>query len=312
MSSNNEIHLNPAGQVVLTGAASLAVNAVGHPLSTIQSCLQARQPIPWRTPCASMRLPLLGISRSFTSPIQVPFIGLFRGFNAVCAVDASAFAMAYIANDGFQKHLGPIGAIFAATAASTPSAAIGEGAMVNRQTSELSYRHRELWQRSFRVRGMAATFLRDLPWNAGIFYFTPKIEEEMERRWPQLSPWAREMLAATLTGATVGFLTTPLGGIKTVIQTSRENLTITQAIRTILDHPESSCDGPFVRSMSALRRMYNRTELRDASLRRIRSVERLFAGAISRTGYVSVTMCAAKLVYQSLPPLLPAILKKDE
>ena len=309
MSSNNQIQLNPAGQVALAGAASFATNGISHPLCTIQTCLQARSPIPGTTTYHRLRIPFLGISRQLDRPMRIPFIGLFRGFNAVYAVDTASFAMAYVTNDLLKKHLGPIGSIFAASAVSTPFIAIGEGAMQNRQASNLTYRDRELWRRSVRAAGMLTTMKRELIWNLGIFYFTPKMAEEFRRRRADLPPCASQLLSGIATGSLIGFMTTPVSVIKTMVQTSKENLSIRQAIKKITSPSEPLPDRVFVRSMTKLQKMYNQTKPQGNYLKMLRSAERIFAGATPRVCYLGVSMCVTNLVYQNLPNRMPDILK---
>jgi hypothetical protein len=219
MSTDN---LNFTGQVVLTGAASLAVNGVSHPLSTIQTCMQARPRsiIPWVT--IQKQISFLGFNRQFNPPLHVPLLGLYRGFTAIYAVEAFSFATAYVTNDLFKTQFGPIGAIFAAAAVSTPFIGVGEGAMQNRQSNNLSYQDKELWHRSTRVSGLIVTMQREVFWNLGIFYVTPKVTAEIRRRFPECPAWASQIFGATATGALIGFVTTPIAGIKTVIQTSRK------------------------------------------------------------------------------------------
>jgi hypothetical protein len=276
MSSTNEVQLNLSGQCVLTGAASLACNGISHPLSTAQTCLQAR----------------------------VPISGLYRGFIAIYAVDAMAFGVTYVTNDALQRRLGPIGAIVAATALATPFAAIGEGAMQNRQATALSYKDRELWQRAMRPAGMLVMAKRDLFWNGGVFYVTPKLGGVMARCWPHWPSWLRDSTAALLTGAAVGFVTTPVAGIKTMIQTSQESLSIRQAVRKITRPAKPQPDGVFVR------KLYNYIQRQGGYLQRLRSMERLFVGAVPRMGYLGSTMAITTLVYRTLPLFLPNSLKK--
>jgi hypothetical protein len=268
MSTEN---LNFIGQVVLTGAASIAVNGITHPLGTIETCMQAREPIPWR---------------AMQFGIKMPFVGLYRGFTAICCVEGTSFGIAYVTNDAFKSHLGPIGSIFAAAAISTPVIGVGEGAMKNRQANNMSYMDGELWKRSFRTSGLIMTLYRELFWNLGIFYATPKMSDEFSRRWPDLNPVARQAIAAAITGSMIGFVTTPIAGIKTVIQSSKEDLTIFSAARKITAFQQT-----------------NNPQ---------RSINLLFAGATSRVGYLGVGMCMVNLVYQGLPGYLPDVLKKHQ
>lgn len=272
MSTDN---LNFKGQVVLTGTASIAVNMISHPLGTIETCMQARESIPWRV-----------VQMHFGIPVKMPIVGLYRGVTAICSVEGAAFALAYVTNDTFKSHLGPIGAIFAAAAVSTPVIGIGEGAMKNRQANNLSYRDLVLWKRAIRVSGLAMTMYREVFWNLGIFYVTPKISDEINRRWPDFNPLARQVIAPTITGAMIGFITTPIAGIKTVIQSSPENLTIIGAVRKI----------------TASQGTHNS----------VRSIKMLFAGAVSRVGYLGLGMCILNLVYQRLPNNLPDSLQKNQ
>jgi hypothetical protein len=254
MSSDN---LTLFGQVVLTAAASAAVNGVSHPLGTIETCMQMRQAIQVR--------------------------GLYRGFNAVCGVEAASFAIAYITNDVFKSNFGPYGAIVAAACTSAPVIGIGEGAMKNRQANNLAYVDRELWRRSIRPNGLLATGVRELFWNLGIFSLTPKVKHEIEVAFPACPSLAAQALAATVTGGCIGSITTPIAGVKTLIQASEEELSLVEAFKKLTFAPETG----------------------DHKL------HRAFRGGISRSGYLGVSMCIMNIVYQNLPQLLPAGLKRD-
>ncbi len=294
MSSINQTQLNPGGQVVLAGAASFISNGFSQPLSTIQTCLQARKPIPWMTDYKGCRIPL---------------VRLFTGLNAVCAVDAITLGMAYITNDVFKKHLGPIGAIVAASAVTSPLIAVGEGAMQNRQANGLNYTDPVLLKRAIRLPGIVTTLNRELFWNLGLFYITPKMAEKLKQKRPDLSPSLSEMLAAIGTGSVVGFMTTPVSVIKTMIQTSEERLTVMKAIRNITSPPIPLSDGPLVRSAEKLQGLYNRTKPRGRYLKVLKATEGLFAGAVPRVFYVALFMSTTDLAYRIIPGRLPDVLK---
>lgn len=281
MSTDN---LNFMGKFVLAGAASIAVNAISHPLGTIETCMQAREPIPWLVVQRQLNIPLLGIRRQLEHPVKVPLMGLYRGYGAICCVETVSFALAYVTKDALNSHLGPIGAIFAAAAISTPVMGVGEGAMKNRQANNLSYRDRELWKRSFRVSGLIMTLKREIFWNLGILYAAPKMSDEFSRRYPDINPLAGAAVSGLINGVVIGFITTPIAGIKTVIQASKEDLTILQAVRKITASQPNA----------------------------LMKTKLLFAGATSRVGYLGLAMSMINVVYQLLPGHLPDVLKRQQ
>jgi hypothetical protein len=309
MSSNNQIQLNTAGQIALASAASLACNGTTHPLDTIQTCLQTRSSIPLMTHYPHLRIPLLGMARKFDPPLRVPVVGLFRGFSAIYAVDSCSFALAYVTNDVFKKHLGPIGSIFAAAAISTPFIAVGEGAVRNRQANNLSYWDKELWRRSVRLSGVTATLARELLWNYGVFYLTPLMTKKLQNKNNQLSSLACQTLAGAATGSLVGLVSTPIAGIKTVIQTSKDDLSIAKAMRTIVKPETPLNDQWLVRTAKNIQKRWNPTKPKSHCLDALRCTERLFAGVVPRVGYLSLSMCVTHLVYQGLPEYFPKALK---
>lgn len=278
--------LNLFGQAALTAAASIAVNGVSHPLGTIETLCQVQQAIPWLGSRRLVHIPIIG-----NAQVRIPFVELYRGFYAVCGVEALSFGIAYTTNDVFKERLGPIGAIVAAAGVSTPFIGIGEGAMKNRQANNLSYCDRVLWQQSMRLPGLAVTFKRELIWNLGIFYATPRVTEQIHHLWPNCHVLAGQVIAATITGATVGFVTTPIAGIKTVIQTSKDELSIVEAFRKLTISNEKA---------------------EETTVQKIlRSTQIMFRGGLSRVGYLSVSMCMMNLVYQNLPSYLPDMMRKD-
>ncbi len=254
MSSDN---LTLFGQIVLTAGASVAVNGVSHPLGTIETCMQVKKPIAWQ--------------------------GLYRGFNAVCAVEAASFGIAYITNDAFKSNFGQYGAIALAACTSAPVIGIGEGAMKNRQANNLSYGDQELWRRSIRPMGLYATAFRELFWNMGIFSVTPKIKRELGERLPFLPPLAAGSIGALATGAVAGCITTPVAAVKTVIQASEEELGLARAFKKL-----TLCEGSGEHK-----------------------VQLAFRGGVARAGYLGVSMCIMNVVYETLPSILPDQLKKN-
>ena len=254
MSSDN---LTLFGQIVLTAGASVAVNGVSHPLGTIETCMQVKKPITWT--------------------------GLYRGFNAVCGVEAASFAIAYITNDVFKSNFGTYGAIALAACTSAPVIGIGEGAMKNRQANNLSYGNPELWRRSIRPMGLYATAVRELFWNMGIFSITPKIKEELGTALPFMPPLAAGSIGALVTGGAAGCITTPIAGFKTLVQATEEELSFVDAFKKL-----TLCE---------------RTGEH--------KVQQAFRGGIARAGYLGVSMCIMNVVYEALPDVLPAVLKKN-
>lgn len=152
--------------------------------------------------------------------------------------------------------------------------------MKNRQANNLAYQSRELWRRSVRISGLYMKFYRETFWNLGIFYATPQMSQALQRHFPSSNPWVQQVAAATITGCAIGFVTTPIAGIKTVIQASPENLSIFQAIQKIT-----------------------------RAQRPVLATQQLWAGACSWMGYLSIGMCMMNLVYQHLPTHLPHLLK---
>lgn len=299
--------LNFAGQFILTGTASFVTNALTHPFSTIQTCRQANIPIPWIT--TYHELSLLRIRRQFNPPLRVPFVELFRGFKAIYAVESLTFLIAFAIKQEFKDYFGPHGAAIAATVVSTPFVAIGEGAMQNRQANTLSYRDRELWRRALRINGMVATFKRELFWNLGLFYATPKMEERLQQKLPDLNPLAGQTIVALLIGSIIGFMTTPIAGIKTQIYTSQENLSILRACRKILHLQTPEIKGPLQRAVVSLQKLW-KSQNHDRHLGLARSVERLFSGAAWRVVNISAAMWITSMAYQRLPDCLPVIFFK--
>ena len=320
MSSQNQLNL--WGQVVLTNFASFAANALSHPFSTVQTWRQAVKDgnhsyETWYKIYRHVRLPRIG-TLELDHPLKVPSTSLYRGLGAIYCVDSATFALAYILNDICRKtlRLGEMGAIPVATAFSTLIVWPGEGAMQNRQENNLSYRDPELWRRTLRPWGGVATGIRDLFWNYGIFFVAPRLTDLASRVAPTSIPeWSLQISSSLVTGATVGFITTPIAGIKTVILTSEEDLTIRQAVRRMAYQPsKSQVDGSFVRLMARVRQMWQPCSLpQQANFLKIpRMTERLFAGAGARVTAISLAMTGTHFVYQSLPRSLPKIFQADE
>jgi len=278
---SSEVQLNPAGQLALAGTASIIINGITHPLSTLQTCRQSHQPIPRG-------------------------LGLFRGLTAICAVDAAAFGIAYLTNDRFQAQFGPLGASIAAAGLGALPAAVGEGAMANRQRHNLSYANPVVWRRALRIRAMVATFGRDIPWNVGLFYLPTTVSGILQRYSPHLTPRQNEaanFALIGLIGAAAGCITTPIGGIRTQIHTSPERLTTADAIRKLLNPTPVPKDGALTRAV--MRHFHTKMA------NRARMIERLFAGGASRAGYIGANLCLTRAVYTWLPSYMPAALRRE-
>ena len=131
--------------------------------------------------------------------------------------------------------------------------------------------------------GLYATAFREFFWNMGIFSVTPKIKGELGTVLPFLSPLAAGSIGALVTGAAVGCITTPIAGLKTVIQASEDELSLIAAFKKL-----TFCEG------RAKPRM-----------------QQAFCGGTPRAGYLGVSMCVMNVVYETLPSILPAGLKRQ-
>ncbi len=229
MSSNLEVpRLNVAGQVVLGGIASVAVNGVVHPLNTITRLFQTNH------------LSMIG---QLAKGQRVPFIGpLYKGVGAMCLVDFSAFGTSYTINGVFRENLQPWPSILAGVV-SAPLAAFGEGLAINRQVHALPYS--QSLKMATRAAGFTATILRDVPYPCLMLYIAPSLQKNIERQYKNrlsgnrlpspLTTLAIQAMAGGIVGGLGGLATAPLDLIKTRVQASRTPLSMCSAIKEIAE-----------------------------------------------------------------------------
>ncbi len=211
MSINLEVpRLNTAGQVVLGGIASLAVNGVVHPLNTLTRLLQTNR--------------LTGTNISIR--------GLYKGVGAMCLVDFGAFGSSFAVNGAFSESAQPWPSIFAGVVYA-PVAAIGEGLAINRQVNAMSYS--ESLKMAMRSAGFTATLLRDVSYPCLMLHAAPSLQRKIEQQLPsRASPLVAlsiQALAGGVVGGLGGLSTAPLDLLKTRVQASKIPLSMWSAIR---------------------------------------------------------------------------------
>lgn len=218
MSINSELpRLNPIGQTVLGLLTSLATNVLVYPICTIKNRQMATG------------LPL--------SQQTIKLRDLYKGYEAMCAVDATALAVALIV-DANLKQVSSLASSIAAGVASSPFVTYGEGFMANRQVHALPYC--EILKRTLQLRASAwfATMGREIPFTMSLFYVTPLLERHIQQQICPDNPSTTQTmlvqaLAGTIGGVMAGWMTTPADLIKTRIQTSPEPLSIRCAVKSI-------------------------------------------------------------------------------
>lgn len=216
MSTTQETRLNLPGQIALTGSASIVVNAVTHPLSTIKNRLYMGQ----------------RISSIFD---------IYRGVSAMCAVDGATFGSAYVANDILNPQFGSTWASIFSGLVSTPINAVGEGLATNRQVNGFTYA--QAWRNSLRIHGLIATGLREIPFNWALFALSPKVDRSLRLYALKMQHQSRirkalendvfrKTFAGGLTTGIAGFATTPLDLIRARVQASPQPISIYAAFRS--------------------------------------------------------------------------------
>lgn len=208
MSTN--IQLNTEGQLLLTTAASIAVNGAVHPLNTIKT-----------------RLQMIG---------QTPFHfrGLYRGYTSITVVDGATFAVSYIGQRELQEKVTPFWASLLSAVPTVPIIAFGEGLAVNSQANNLSYK--EAVGRALRSAGIFSTLFREIPFNVATLYAAPRISNMIspffnrERSGELLSQAA----GGSVAGGVAGAFTTPFDALKTRIHASKSKISILQAGSSLL------------------------------------------------------------------------------
>jgi hypothetical protein len=211
MSTNLETpRLNPLGNTILGGISSLLINAVAHPISTLQNCIMAN-------PSSTLR----------TLRQSMGFTNLYRGYWAIGATDAVTFATAYVANDALRDHSSQLTASVVAGTACTLPICIGEGLARNRQVHGMPYL--TIFQRALRPAGLVATGLREIPFTMSVFWLTPLLQEQLSTP----SSITAQAVAGTTAGALCGLVTSPADLVKTRIQTGSDSESITKVTRAV-------------------------------------------------------------------------------
>lgn len=204
-------NLNFLGLLTLGGFTSVGVNMVVHPLSTVKTRLMAN-------------LPKQQIFR---------LAGLYNGFFAVCVVDLASFPIAYGVHGSSEGRISSLWASIMAGLISAPIVSIGEGAMTNRQLNK-PYSFTVL-KRSIRLTELTMTILREVPFTIGVFHVMPVLQELIQKRFLILQKTSTTTIAiGAITGATIGFLTTPCDLIKTKVQTMNPQPSIREVVQSVV------------------------------------------------------------------------------
>lgn len=256
MSANNDVSLTTRGQLLLTGSTAVLTNGLTHPLCTLKNLWMA----------VDKKLTV----REFYQEVKAGRItvhGLYRGYNAMCAVDFGTLATAYYINNKFKKQIGELAAATLAGFASVPIVTFGEGLMVNRQVHNMSYK--QAFTRALRLSAVGITLCREVPFPMGVFVLTPFVEKKI----PVLKGIPKQFLGGFIAGAVAGWATNPFDLIKTRVQATPQPLSLKQACLNI------RTEGPGLRPF--------------------------LAGGILRFLYMGKTGALMNVFYSNIPFLLP-------
>lgn len=218
MSSINE--LNFTGKISLAGIAATSVNVAVHPFCTYKN----------RT--------MLGLD-PYPSNVNnyQKLKSLYQGITAIALTEFAQLSFMFIANEYFKRHnCNDIISGGLSGALSAPIIALGEGVMIHQQSQRGNHKLSlgQAFQNSLRGRSLAsslhsltATALREVPYGIAILAFPKYVKEWL----PITNELLKNSTAGFISGATLGFVSTPLDTAKTRVQGN--GMTLSEAVRSV-------------------------------------------------------------------------------